>query len=612
MTKPAHLWTREDMAKAEVGHTDVTGPVKAALIAAFLAIVATGPLVHFGGALVGWLRGTRESPVPQAFGIYLRVPEAVQEGLTARGSVFGRVIAANRRMLRSIETFEAELKEEDALLPYVQAPAQRVLTEVLGSGNEQAYVGRGGWTFYRPDIDYATGPGFLEEAQLARRAAAGSEIVAPPQPDPRKAIRQFHTQLAARGIALIVMPTPVKPTVHPARFSGRYEGRAEPVQNPSYAALLSDLEEAGVRVFDPAPALVEWRQAEGAPQYLATDTHWRPDAMERVAAALAASTREHVALPEIRPPAWRVETRTETNVGDVARLLGIDGQAETVETRAVLGSQGQLWRAEKTSDVLLLGDSFSNIYSLGAMGWGESAGLAEHLAVALQRPIDRIVRNSDGAFATREILARELARGRDRLAGARVVVWQFADRELSIGDWKLLEMELGTPPEEQFVVAPLGETLTVTATVAIASSVPKPGTVPYKEHFISLHLVDLESEGGAMTDGQAVVYVRSMTDGKWTDAARLRIGDRVTMELVSWQAAVEADPGVATINRSELADATLVFQEFNLGTLVEGADVLAAREPVKLWPIGVLAGILTACLALRMTHAIAPRREPRS
>jgi hypothetical protein len=35
------------------------------------------------------------------------------------------------------------------------------------------------------------------------------------------------------------------------------------------------------------------------------------------------------------------------------------------------------------------------------------------------------------------MLAREVATGSDRLAGKRVVIWQFAARELVFGDWRL-------------------------------------------------------------------------------------------------------------------------------------------------------------------------------
>jgi alginate O-acetyltransferase complex protein AlgJ len=112
---------------------------------------------------------------------------------------------------------------------------------------------------------------------------------------------------------------------------------------------------------------------------------------------------------------------------------------ERVALRFIVDADGNPWRASPDADVLLLGDSFSNIYSLASMGFGESAGLAEQLSFVLQRPIDRVVQNDDGAYATREILqrSREGSDADDRLAGKRVVVWQFAARELMFGDWRV-------------------------------------------------------------------------------------------------------------------------------------------------------------------------------
>jgi alginate O-acetyltransferase complex protein AlgJ len=81
------------------------------------------------------------------------------------------------------------------------------------------------------------------------------------------------------------------------------------------------------------------------------------------------------------------------------------------------------------------------------MGWGGAAGLGPHLSLELARPLDVIAQNDSGAFATRQALARELAAGSDRLAGKRVVIWQFAARELSVGDWKLMDYALSNTPE---------------------------------------------------------------------------------------------------------------------------------------------------------------------
>jgi alginate O-acetyltransferase complex protein AlgJ len=70
------------------------------------------------------------------------------------------------------------------------------------------------------------------------------------------------------------------------------------------------------------------------------------------------------------------------------------------------------------------------------MGWGTSAGLGAQLAHALGRGIDVIAQNDSGAFATRVALWDAIHAGEDRLAGKKAVIWEFASRELSVGDWK--------------------------------------------------------------------------------------------------------------------------------------------------------------------------------
>ena len=107
----------------------------------------------------------------------------------------------------------------------------------------------------------------------------------------------------------------------------------------------------------------------------------------------------------------------------------------TIET-----AEGTQWRADPKSPVLILGDSFTNIYSQSDLGWGTGAGLAEQLSYYLGRPVDRLALNSGGALNTRQRLAQDLATGNDRLAGKKVVIYQFAMRELAIGDWRSIAM----------------------------------------------------------------------------------------------------------------------------------------------------------------------------
>ena len=91
--------------------------------------------------------------------------------------------------------------------------------------------------------------------------------------------------------------------------------------------------------------------------------------------------------------------------------------------------------------MLILGDSFTNVFSDPRLGWGASAGLAERLSFHLELPVDRIALNAGGAHASREALARDLEGGRRRLAATEVVIYQFAERELSQGDWRRVDLD---------------------------------------------------------------------------------------------------------------------------------------------------------------------------
>jgi alginate O-acetyltransferase complex protein AlgJ len=432
--------SREARAHLEIGRTNVGRATVVFLLMFFLAAVAAVPAFEFASA-----RASADGETAP-WGHLSRLPGEMQARVTTAresegGGAWSLIVARNRAALAAFHAFEDALEDESRIGRLLRPPAQLLMTAWLGAGNERAYVGREGWLFYRPDVEYVTGAPFLGPATLKRRIAAASEWTAPPQPNPRPAILAFKRQLEARGITLILMPTPLKSTVHPEKLARRYDSAPGPVHNPSYAALVTGLEREGVLIFDATTVVAQTLRASQASQYLATDTHWRPEAMEIVAARLAAFIRSHNLLPEMPSADYRAEPQEILGLGDIAVMLDLpDGQTlyqpETVTTRRVLASDGTPWRPSRSADVLVLGDSFSNIYSLASMRWGESAGLVEQLGYVLQRPIDRIVQNDEGAYATRAMLRRA---GEERLAGKRVVIWQFAARELVSGDWRTIE-----------------------------------------------------------------------------------------------------------------------------------------------------------------------------
>ena len=518
MTELSLQQTREDIARREVGHTAIGRGTAWLLAVQFLLLIGAVLLseVVRGGADSFPMRVSR-----------LASAVVSSSGREADASLATRVFVKNRAIIQELEQFDDEAGEQTVLAQVLRPPTQYVLAH-FGAGNERAYIGRQQWLFFRDGLDYLTGPSFLESK------------------NPALAILHWNSQLVDKGIRLIVMPTPVKPTIHPDRFSRRLEGREAPLRPNAYDAFVRELEEGGVLVFDPAAFLFETRSESG---YLMTDTHWRPEAMQLVAAHLRDFIAVHVELP---PGAgdYTSETKEVTNLGDVARMLDLpDGQSrfpqETVRIRQV--------RAEPSpvSDILLLGDSFSNIYSQAEMGWGESAGLAEQLSFLMQRPIDRIVQNANGAFATREQLARELASGQDRLAGKRLVIFQFAERELAVGDWKLVDLDLGDRAPGRFFAPQPGEEVVVSGTIREIAPIPRPGTVPYADHITSVHLVNLESERAGVRGGQAVTYIWGMRDHVLQEAARFRVGDRISVRLRRWSDVAAQYDG---ISRTELAN----------------------------------------------------------
>ena len=118
-------------------------------------------------------------------------------------------------------------------------------------------------------------------------------------------------------------------------------------------------------------------------------------------------------------------------------MLDVAIGREMVTLQAVSTPEGWAWSPNADAEILLLGDSFANIYSLPTLGWGGSAGLAAQLSVELGRPVDTLTINDNGSYATRAALASAIRRGRDRLADKKVVVYQFACRELAFGDWRI-------------------------------------------------------------------------------------------------------------------------------------------------------------------------------
>ncbi len=342
-----------------------------------------------------------------------------------------------------ISEFETGMEDDSIVGQALRPKAQQFLTNVLGAGNEQVFVGRDGWLYYRPEVEYLTGRGFLMPAEQLKRIRTGTEAV---QPDPIKAIVQFDRYLKARGIAMVVMPVACKPMTMSEMLAWPANVPEKPLQNDSYAQFEQKLTEAGVLVMDTTRLF--WDVKTGAapqPTHLRTDTHWTPQTMQSTASVLAAFIKVNNMVGQYTPVDYRTKRIKVKGEGDISLMLKLqDGgksfPKQEVELTQVLNPDGSLWYPDRQAPILLMGDSYSNIYSLGTMGWGESAGFGEHLSERLKCPVDMIVVNAGGSYASRQQLMKDMSRGDDRLAGKRLVIYEFAMRDLSSGDWKLFDL----------------------------------------------------------------------------------------------------------------------------------------------------------------------------
>ena len=194
-------------------------------------------------------------------------------------------------------------------------------------------------------------------------------------------------------------------------------------------------------------------------------------------------------------------------------------------------------------------------------GEAEYAGLAAQLSYELRTPVDVIAINAGGAHAARQALVADMIRGNDRLAGKQLVIWQFAARELSHGDWKLMELPTVAetkPPDHE--VAQVGTI--VTATISAKTAPPRPGSVPYRDAVIAIRLQKVQGENIA---NDLLVYTMGMRDNKLVDSP-WQVGRTVKVRLTPW---AEAEKQYGSYNRFELDDPDALFLDAYWGEVIQ-------------------------------------------
>src|SRR5262249_40408049 len=127
----------------------------------------------------------------------------------------------------------------------------------------------------------------------------------------------------------------------------------------------------------------------------------------------------------------------------------------------------------------------------------------------------------------------------DRLKGKRVVIWEFAARELASGDWKRLPMPdlpPSTDESEPDATSPGDREMLVRGTVRAAAGAPQPGSVPYRDAVTGVHLVSVEALQGSFPGSEIVVYLWGLRDDRLQPAAKFVPNQKVRLRLTPWEA----------------------------------------------------------------------------
>jgi hypothetical protein len=320
----------------------------------------------------------------------------------------------------NLRIFENDLEKNCRLAKKLRPSAQYVQFLVLRDTGDKALMGRSGWFFYKPAVQYLVEP--LPADKYYSRADVLSAIIS------------FRDQLAERGIKLLVVPAPNKASIYPEMLTRRAEGSEQPV-NPKTIEIISELRKSGVEIVDLFSLFAEAREGlspgDSTRYYLSRDSHWSPDGMRLAAQAVAGRILD-LGWAEKGNVKYHLKPANIERYGDVLKMMLVPQIESKFEpeilncTQVVNADTGQLYQDDPDSEVLVIGDSFLRIYSRDEPC---SAGFIEHLAYELGFPLTSIV--NDGGAST--LVRQELSRKPALLRNKKLVVWEFVERDIRFG-----------------------------------------------------------------------------------------------------------------------------------------------------------------------------------
>jgi hypothetical protein len=331
---------------------------------------------------------------------------------------------------RNLHAYEHGLEGSSYLIKQFRPWMQYVQWKVFADAGETVVLGRNGWLFYRPSVRYVT-----------ERPTAGPEKESA---DPLPAIRSFRDQLLARGLELLVVVAPNKECIYPEMLAARAE-TAGVIVCEQTRGLLEQFDKSGIQYVDLFDVFRHAKRDESRPNpnrlYLAHDTHWTPDGANLAAAAVARRVLAQVAVHR-GDHVYHERLINVRHLGDLVQMLQVrwierEVKPESIACRQVIESDSNTPYGDSSeSEILILGDSFLRIYERDESG---SAGFIARLAWELRQPLTTIVNDGGGSTLVRQALARRPT----LLTNKKLVIWEFAEREIRDGleGWQVIPLD---------------------------------------------------------------------------------------------------------------------------------------------------------------------------
>ena len=293
--------------------------------------------------------------------------------------------------------------------------------------------------------------------------------------------------------------------IYPEKINHNIKG---PISHPDAQRLVSELNSLpNLDVLDLTKSLFNLKKDKKV--FLKQDTHWTPEAMEEAAKIIA----NHIKSMDINIDKVNLKPKQKEGrkaYGDLVEKINIwDGafNQESVIAKPIKGNT-----RDRNSEIILLGDSFTNIYSSNqGLGWGNNAGLPEHIASNVGTPIDVISINGGGATEVRKKLAQRRGSSED-MKNKKVVIWAITCRDLFLSQEQCIDRNISwenvsfdkRPLEKK----PTNNKITIRAKLIEKPKIPDPNQTTYKDLLYGADYEIIETISGQVPEeGKKIAVV---------------------------------------------------------------------------------------------------------